>query len=285
VSTVTLTSIGGSVTMYAQNQHADGVYQVGAQFFSDWYTVSDSKTEIRERPAGDGAFGIDRDWRSSLMLNMAGRFRGASWASMLMALRSILIVGVPVTITVADDFGETTRVVSVRRFVPTPNPGAKLVEFQLVVLATDPLMYGPIRSASTTPPTSGTGQPWPQVWPVDWGTPGMDGRATAENGGSAPSPLVLAVTGGADGVELVEILSGRILRLERVIPVGSTVVFDVSLSVAYLDLPENDITGFMTRREWDGFQIPASGSRIVQFNPLGTVIGTPLLTLSWSDAN
>ncbi|MBN9208135.1 MAG: hypothetical protein J0H96_05655 [Microbacterium ginsengisoli] len=283
--TVTLTSPLGSVTLYTANQYRDGAFQAGAQFFHDWYTLSDSKTEIRERAAADGAFGIDRDWRSSLPLNLTGRFRGATWGQMLMSLRAVLSAGTPVTVTVDDAIGVSSRIVSVRHFEPSPNPGAQYVEFQAVLVATDARMFGPTQTATATPPTSGTGQAWPQVFPVDWGTPGGDGRASAANGGSAVSPLTMTVTGGADGVELVETTSGRILRLERFIPVGATVVFDADAGAVYLEVPENDLTGFMTRREWDGFQIAPFGSRTVQFNPLGTMVGSPLLTLVWADAN
>jgi len=285
VTTITLTSDHGSITLYAENQGRDGFYQAGQQFFQDWYSISDSKTEIRERPSAPGAFGIDRDWRSALPLNLNGRFRGPNWATMLRDLRATLSGGLPLRVTVSDDLGVSSRMVSVRRFVPAPNPGALLADFQVVLTATDPLMYGPQQSASTAPPSGGTGQPWPQVWPADWGTAGNPGRVSAANGGAEATPLLLTVAGGVDGVELVEVTTGSTLRLERVIPAGSVAVFDAALTRAYLDTPANDITGFMTRREWSGFLIAARSTAIVQFNPLGTQVGSPLLTVTWADAN
>ena len=62
-------------------------------------------------------------------------------------------------------------------------------------------------------------------------------------------------------------------------------MFDASIGRVYLDTPTNDITGFVTRREWAGFQIPRLGQSVVQFNPLGTQTGTPTLTLMWAPAN
>lgn len=283
--TVTIESPIGSVTLYGANQHRDGALQVGAGFFRDWYSLSESKSEVRERPVGDGAFGIDHDWRSALPLNLTGRVRGAEWATQFRRLRAIVGAGVPVWVTVIDDLGQSTRIVSIRSFVPSPNPGAQYAEYQIVMVATDSRMYGPAQAVTTFPPSAGTGQPWPQVWPADWGTPGADGRATATNNGSTTTPLSLTVTGGMDGVELVEIGSGKVLRLERLITEASTVTFDVGLTRAYIDDPANDVTGFMTRREWDGFLIPAGGSRTVQFNPLGTRTGSPFLALSWADAD
>lgn len=280
-STVTF----GSLPM--QTVPATGVYIIDAKFFQDWYTVSDSKTAHRERVLADGAFGVDRVWRAALPLTMRGRFRGPSWPSMLAALRAAASTGRPVTVTVSDPMGVSSRTVTVEDFVPYPNPGAGVVNFDLVMVAEDPLMYG--QTVSTTPvgpPTAGTGQPWPQVWPATWGTGGTDGRATAANSGGAATPLKVTVTGDlSGGVELACITNGRFLRLERVIPAGSAAIFDAALGRAYLDTPSNDITGFMTRREWEGFLIPAGGSSTVQFTPIGTPTGSPTMTLTWAPAN
>lgn len=281
-STVTI----AGVTMYGDNQHADNTIQVDGKFFQDWYSVSDSKSDVRERPSRDGAFGIDADWRTALPLELNGWVRGAGWASQLASLRAAFGSRQAVTVTVNDELGVSTRKVSVRRFTPTPNPGVNRLEFDVVMIATDPLMYGPTQTVTVGVPTSGTGQPWPQVWPALWGTPGNSGRATAVNTGSQPTPLTLTVAGGLDaGVELVEINTGSHLLLNRPIPVGSNAIFDASVGRVYLDTPTNDISGFLTSRDWDGFQVPAFGTSVVQFNPLGTQTGTPTLTLTWAPAN
>ncbi|PRB01747.1 hypothetical protein CQ044_16485 [Microbacterium sp. MYb64] len=274
------------IPMYGVNQHADNVIQLDGQFFQDWYSISDSKSDVRERPSRDGAFGIDRDYRTALPLTANGRVRGAGWASQLASLRAALGAGQQVTATVNDELGVSNRKVSIRRFTPSPNPGVSILEFEVIMVATDPLMYGATQTASTGVPTAGTGQPWPQVWPAPWGTPGNSGRVTAVNSGSQPTPLTLTVAGGLDaGVELVEITTGSRLLLNRPIPVGSNAVFDASIGRVYLDTPTNDISGFLARREWDGFQVPKFGQSTVQFNPLGTQTGTPTLTLSWAPAN
>lgn len=272
--------------MFGVNQHADNVIQIDGQFFQDWYSISDSKSDVRERPSNNGAFGIDRDYRSALPLTANGRVRGAGWASQLALLRSALGTGKSVTATVTDELGVSNRKVSIRRFTPVPNPGASILEFEVIMIATDPLMYGATQSAAVGVPTAGTGQPWPQVWPAPWGTPGNSGRVTAANVGSQATPMTLTIAGGLDaGVELVEITTGSRLVLNRLIPVGSNAVFDASVGRVYLDTPTNDITGFVTRRDWDGFQIPAFGQSIVQFNPLGAQTGTPTLTVTWAPAN
>lgn len=282
--TSTLTLAG--ITMFGNRQHVDNAIEIDGQFFQDWYSISDSKSDVRERPSKNGAFGIDADYRTALPLTVNGRCRGVGWPAQLASLRAALGTGRAVTATVNDDMGLSNRKVSVRRFTPVPNPGASILEFEAVLAATDPLMYGATQTVIVGVPTAGTGQPWPQVWPAQWGTPGNSGRGTAVNTGSQPTPLTLSVSGGLDaGVELVEITTGSRLVLNRPIPVGSAAVFDASIGRVYLDTPTNDITGFVTRREWAGFQIPRLGQSVVQFNPLGTQTGTPTLTLMWAPAN
>lgn len=263
----------------------EGTYILERGFFDAWYSTSDSKADVRERPAGDGAFGIDRDWRTALALPMTGRFRGAGWPAMLASLQAAVNTGQGVTVTVSDDLGTSSRVVSVRRFTPRPMPGAKLCYFDMDLLATDPRRYGPVLSPSTGLAVAGTGQPWPQVWPATWGTGGSSGRVTATNFGTAPTSPLLFVTGGLDaGVQLVEITTGSYLQLDRLIPAGSTAYFNTRTSRVYLENPANDISGWLTRRDWAGFRIPAGGTRTVQFNNLGIASGTPSLTVQFSPA-
>jgi hypothetical protein len=283
---VTATVQFGSLTMTGTTPITDGVYAVGAKFFSDWYSVPDSKQPPRERPSADGAFGIDRDWRTGLPLSMSGRFRGDNWPTMLNALTAVASSGAQVNVTVTDAVGTSSRQVSIRRFTPRPNAGSKICFFDMDLFAVDPRRYGPTLSPSTGLATAGTGQPWPQVWPATWGSGGNPGRVTLVNTGGAPTSPVLSVSGGlSQGVQLVEVNTGSYLQLDRDIPVGSVAYFNTRTSRVYLDDPANDISGLTSRRDWAGFQLPAGATRIVQFNGLGTPTGTPLLTAQYSPAN
>lgn len=274
------------ITLYGAAQHADGVYQVGPKFFQDWYSVSPTKTPLRERPAQDGAFGRDRVYRSALPLSLSGWARGSNWPTLMTALAAAVGTGAPIAVSVTDAVGVSTRTVTVDDFVPYLNPGANRFEFDLTLTAEDPNRYGATQTVSTGVPTSGTGMVWPQVYPVDWGSGGNSARATAINSGSRPSPLKMTVAGGlSGGVDLVEVTTGAHLTLARTIPLGSSAIFDAALGRVYLDQPSNDITGFLSAAEWSGFQIPKNGQAVVQFNPLGTQTGTPTLTLQWAPAN
>lgn len=284
---MTLVTINSGLTLDGQYQQAGGVLQVTPEFFADWYSVSDSKEQPRERPAAEGAFGIDRDWRASLPLALSGWFRGPDWLQMMNALRVGLSTGTSVTIAVTDDDGTTSRVVSVRRFKPRPNPSAQSFTFDAVLVALDPNRYGAEQSFSTGLPTSGSGAPWPAVWSpgYEWGAGGDPGRVSASNAGATTTYPVLEVVGGlGDGVELVEITTGSYLRLERSIPASSTVFFDTRTGGVFMDTPANDVSGLLTRRDWGGFAIPQGGTRTIQFNGLGAVTGTPRLTVRFAPA-
>jgi hypothetical protein len=151
------------------------------------------------------------------------------------------------------------------------------------MLAVDPARYGPAESVSTGIAVAGSGYTWPAVWPADWGIGGVDGRVSVTNDGSVETWPIMQVTGGLSaGVELVEVITGSRLRLDRQIPLGSTAYFNARTGRAYLDSTANDISGFMTGRDW--WSVPPGATRTVQFNPLGAVTGTPVLTVTIAPA-
>ena len=277
----------GTVTMDGTYRRDDDVYQVGPKFFSDWYSMPDSKSDINERPVGHGAFGAAEEWRSSLVLQMDGWCRGASWLSMMGALKSSVSTGPMVTVSVTDDEGTTSRSVSVRRFVPVPNPGARVCDFTILMVARDPLRYGPAVTVSTGLPTSGGGIAYPITYPIGYGTPGYPGQIAVSNPGTADTYSLLEVTGGlAGGFELTEVTTGQVIRFERPIPAGSTVYLNPRTGRASID-GQSDVSGYLTRSEW--WSVPAAsggipGSREIQFNSLGAVTGTPTLTSRTSPA-
>lgn len=266
-----------------------GIATTGFVFQSliDWYSVPDSKSDIRERPSSDGAFGIDRDLRQSLAVTLEGVYLGTDEVDAARAKLTLAGLGSGdlVTATVTDVLGTTTRQVSIRRISVADDFGRSQWTYALDMIAPDPRRYGPQTSVSTGMPTSGSGFVWPAVWPADWGTGGDPGRVNITNTGVVATYPVLEVRGGlGSGVELVETITGSYLRLERDIPDTSIVYFDTRTGRAYLDTPANDLGMFLTRREWSGFAIPAGSTRTVQFNGLGTVTGTPQLTARYAPA-
>jgi hypothetical protein len=253
----------------------------------DWYSVPESKSPIRERPASDGAFGLAEDLRSAAVFSFNAFYAGATEVDALMAARSVRL-GLGgrqmQAITVTDALGATSRTVSVRRAPIKDHHGLSVVQFSVDMIAPDANRYGPAASVSTGLPTSGGGIEYPIVYPVTYGSPGNSGRIITVNDGDADTFSLLEVTGGmSGGTELTEVRTGQILRFERSIPLGSTVYLNPRTGGAYLDTPGNDVSGFLTRREW--WSVPAQGFREIQFNALGVVTGTPTLTARTSPAH
>jgi hypothetical protein len=282
----TLVDLNG-LTMQPRPLEGDS-YPTGFYFtdLTDWYSLSDSKSEVRERAQADGAFGIDRDWRTSGVISFAGVYIGGDDEDTTAAKRQLRAAwggGVPGLMTVTDPQGPTSRAVSIRNVKVPDDHGRRYFTFSVDMVAPDPARYGPVISASTGLPVAGTGYPWNAVWPADWGSGGDPGRASVTNPGDASTWPLMQVSGGlATGVQLVEIITGSTLQLTRPIPLGSVVYFDARTGRVYIDSATNDITGFLTRREW--WSVPPGATRIVQFNGLGVVTGTPGLTVQIAPA-
>lgn len=129
-----------------------------------------------------------------------------------------------------------------------------------------------------TPTGDGTYQPRAVVATgkfFDWGTPGVSGRVTTANSGTAETTSVLQVTGGlGGGFEATYVPTGQRVRFERRIDQSETVRVDPRTGRATIN--GSDVTGFLTASEW--WTVPAGQSAEVQFTPLGTVTGSPTFT-------
>jgi hypothetical protein len=254
---------------------------------TDWYSLPEAKTEVRERPLADGAFGFSGDYRQAAVISIDGIYLAEDRFDLQQARGQLMQAarGAQVPLTFTDEEGPTTRLVSVRSMPMADDHGQLQFRFSIDVLSMDPNRYGPVISVTTGLASGGgTGWPWPAKWPADWGSGSTsDGRATVTNSGTAATWPLLRVTGGLSlGAELVEIVTGNVLRLDRAIPTGSTAYFTARTGRVYLDDTTSDITGFLTRREW--WSVPPGETRTVQINPLGTITGTPTLTVSISPA-
>lgn len=253
----------------------------------DWYSITDSKSEIRERAQADGAALVDRDWRSSSTPSFEAFYLGATVAETLMALRQFhRAVGSnrPSLMTVTDELGPTSRTVSVRS-APVPDMIGQPYFSVPIDMVGDAHRLGPaVQAGPVGLPVAGGGLVWPITWPPNWGTGGAPSRITTVNDGDETTWSMLQVTGGLEGgFELTETATGRVLRFERVVPEGSTVFMNPRTGRVYIDVPGNDVTTpFLTRREW--WSVPAQGFRTIQFTAIGASSGTPTLTAFTSPA-
>lgn len=251
----------------------------GFSDLTDWYGVPDSKSPVNDRPQANGAYGIADDWRQSAAISFKAFYSGADRVDMLRnqnALTGAFGTGHPVTATLTDELGPTSRVVSIRNARPRDTKGQSVVVFDVDMIAPDPLRYGPALTVSTGLPTAGGGIVYPITYPIDYGTPGNPGSITVSNLGTADTYSLLEVTGGlSGGFELTETTTGRITRFERPIPLGSTVYLNPRTGRVSLDGP-SDVSDFLTRSGW--WSVPAGGTREIQFNSIGAITGTPTLT-------
>jgi hypothetical protein len=261
-----------------------------SQFYLDkgglkgWDDVPNSKSEVRERPQADGAFGIEVDWRESLMFSAEGWYSGADRLdarAARRALRGSLSLGKSVQVALDDADGRFRRYASIRG-VSIPDSGASPVfTFAIDMVATDPRMYGDDIVQITGVPVSGGGLKWPlgstpsKFW--DWGANGSSGRVTVTNPGEAETFPQIEISGGLGGGFIVtDQTASRSIRFDRVIPLGSTVVVNQRTGRVQID-GQSDVSGFLTTRDF--FSIGPAESHVLQFSPLGAVTGTPQMTV------
>lgn len=254
---------------------------------TDWDALAESKSDISQRPPGsDGAFGVSQVDRDSVAPSFEGLYVGASRVDALQMRKSLKAIANPksmVEMSLTDDDGTFSRQVVIQRMDLPDIRNQSTFTFDVYTVAPDPLMYGAQQSASNGLPVSSGGIPFPIVFPPDFGTPGADGRVTLSNPGTADAYILLEVTGGLDlGFSVIELGSGREVRFERLIPVGSTVFVNGRTGRAYIDNPSNDVSGFLTRSDFP--VVPAGGSTTLQFSTFGSSSGTPTLTARSSPA-
>ncbi len=250
---------------------------------TDWLSVPDAKGSWSERSNAHGAFGAGFGWRGRVSPSFRVHFAGADGAEALQALTVLRgLAGhesVPMAVDLGD--GERTRLVRVESVDVPDTHGRSVVSAVVYCTAADPLMYGATVSGSTGVPTPGVGIADPIVDPISEGAPGNLGQVTVANDGTAETSVRVTVAGGLDGVEVTCLQSGRVLRLGRLIPKGSSVVFDSRTGRVALD-GQSDVTGFLTVDEWS--QVPPGLSYTFQFTPIGAVVGSPSMTVELDPA-
>jgi tail protein len=155
--------------------------------------------------------------------------------------------------------------------------------------ASDPVGYGPGKTAVTGFAEAGSGLEYPlytdgttDVGYLDYGTAGSSGQVDLDNAGNAEMWPVFRVTGPtpADGFEIVDVPTGRRINYTGQVPSGSVVEIDSATGSVILD-GVADRSGLVTVREWTA--VPAEGSTTVGFVPLGPD-GAATCTAIWADA-
>lgn len=252
---------------------------------TDWLTVTDAKGGLSGRPIAHGSFDPGEWLRESASPSFRVAYVGADSVDALRALQRLRAIGVsksliPMTVDLGD--GAMTRNVRVQSIDVPDTHGRSSVSATVYTQAADPLLYGVEVSGVTGVPTAGVGIADPIIDPFQEGAPGNPGRVELTNVGTAPTTVRITVAGGlSGGVQILVVETGEVLRMERLIPDGSTVTFDSRTGRAKLD-GQSDVTGFMTVDQWP--QIPAGSTRTFQFMPQGTQSGTPTMRVAANPA-
>jgi len=280
----TLTLAG--ITFSGDSSPATGFHFNG---LDDWFSLSNSKSEVHERPQADGAFGIDDEHRESLVLSFKGWYLAQTRLEMIQAKRQLLGAfgarGKKVA-ALTDVDGTTTRVVSIRSAPIPDNRGSLAFSFTVDMVATDPLAYGDVGLVVADVPVAGGGLIFPLgsgASYIDFLPGGSTGRISVTNTGTAPVYPTFDVSGGlADGFVVTDVTANRSIRFDRQVPLGSVVTVVQRTGRASIDGPTNDVSGFLTSRQF--WAIGPGETHDIQFQPLGAVVGTPRLTVRQTPA-
>lgn len=225
-----------------------------ARVFEDlkgWNSGSPIRGALTDRPTSDGAFGITRAYRSSRVMTLTGHLLADSEIELVGLMRELAAIqpgGAPFVLSVDDAAGTLTSEVTVNGTPLVEQLDETSAEFEIPLLAPDPVKYGPTVATAISLPSSGGGFVYPAYEPLgyaNYGPLGNLGRAVISNAGTAD---VWPVFEFAD---------------EHVVSVDAA-------SGGVLVDGQSDGGSSLLRSEW--FPIPAGSSVTVQFSSGGGVL-------------
>lgn len=273
-----------TITFYPTPDMSGFVYD--NETLDEWYAPAEAEVDAHKRPNAHGIYNLGEIYLAEHKPIISGQYYGFTREEALDArerLAAIFNDGKPVLMRVTDERRATSRVVwLVDRDAPFRNDFTHF-PFDLSFVAPDPRRYGVGSTSSDGMPSGGSGLVWdlgtaPSGLFWDWGTAGALGQVSFENTGQAVTfpRLEVGGAGGFDaGFRVTEIETGRELTVARFTAPGEVVVLDSRTERA--TIAGNDITGSLTSRRW--FAIPPGQSRRYQITPLGSVTGSPTITL------
>lgn len=262
----------------------DGVYS-GCTYdvFEGWYGVTNVDLGLVPRPNAPGAFAPEQTFPGEKAISIEGQYFGATRADALLMKENLSALyndGRPIIMTVEDDLRTTTREVLVES-VALPWTIHREFDFTIDATADDPRRYDPstASSVSTGLAAPGTGLVWPVVWPVNWGTIGVDGKVSVSNPGNTETMSTYTVTGGdmPDGFVVVNVDTGERLTYVGPVAAGTSVTLDTATRTALIN-GTGPGSRYLAAPEW--WVVPARTTMRVQFLARGPVTGTPTLTVA-----
>lgn len=286
VTIIELVSPTDTITFYPTPDVNGWVYNNVT--LDEWYALAEVDADLNKRPNAHGTYTPGQTFTKEHRPILSGQRYDTDPTSALLArqrLSALYSDGNPIIMRVTDELGPTTRTVWLLDYDAPFKYGFDHFPLDLVFVAPDPRRYGPaITVGPEGMPSAGSGLVWDLGTAgsglyFDWGTAGVLGQVVVTNTGGAATFPVLAVgdAGGFDvGFRITEVETGRELTVVRVTNPGEIITLDSRTQRATIN-NGGDITGTMSSRDW--FTIPAGATRRYQINPLGSVTGSPTMTL------
>lgn len=285
-TTVELVSPTDSITFHATPDVNGWVYD--NKTLDDWYRLPKTSPKIHKRPNAHGAYGLGQIFTDEALPVIVGQRFDETPALALAArerLAGFFEEGNPVVMRVNDELGTTSRIVWIVDFVAPFHHGFDHFNFDMALVAPDPRRYGAAATDTEGMPSAGTGLVWNLGTAgsglyFDWGTEGVLGRVEYTNTGRASTFPRIEVGGAGSfdaGFRITEMETGRELTFTRPTVTGDVIVFDSRTERATILNGGGDVTGFLSSRKW--FEIPKGATRRYQITPLGSVAGSPTITL------
>lgn len=287
---IELVSATDTITLNAAPEGEGWVYDNAT--LDVWYALPSVAPKLSKRPNAHGAYGLGQTFTAEHRPVVVGQFYGESTGAALAArnrLNALFADGQSITMRVTDDLGATTRTVWLLEASSRFRYDFSHFPFDISLVAPDPRRYGPTLTDSEGMPSAGSGLIWDLGTAgsglyFDWGTEGILGQVEFTNLGNATTfpRIEVGGAGGFDaGFRITEVESGRELTFERATNSGEVIVFDSRTRRA--TLASGDVTAFLSSRDW--FEIPAGATRRYQINPLGSVTGSPTITIYAASAS
>ena len=243
-----------------------------------WYGQTANKLRGQERPQAHGAFRRNRALRTSRAFSFKTGYRNGTPEEVEDAIAELASFGAEGEITViVEDARRRTQRVSNVDIIDDQDPTRRYTGDMLVGLTSDDQRRYEVAAdvpwVQTGPPSPGLGRTWPAVRPLIWPGGGSSGRITLTNTGQAASAPQLRVQGGFSTALITCVETGSRIGLDRLVPPGSVVEFDMEAHTATID-GQSDVGRWIRWREWE--TVPRGETRTFQFDVTDPV-GSPIL--------
>lgn len=257
-----------------------------------WLSGAPMRAEVRDRPLGNGAFDVDRDYRGARVVTFEGGVFGSdsqdAEETFFNSVAALQASGEPILLQVVKDWGTRSAYVSIQDAaeIKAVGVGDLTAAVSIQMVARDPIKYGESTSTAVGLATSGGGLEYNlhsggSGGALYYGSNGALGRVELTNAGTADTYPFFSVTGQLDtGFYLQCLETGQQLRYTQLVPAGSTVSIDSRTGQVLID-GISEASRYLTT--WDFFPVPAGGVCTVQFNAISTSSGSPTMTVTTRD--